>query len=68
MPYALLLLSQIKTIFNQGYNLPIIDFIKDNRDPMFFVHVIGWQNTIYAWFAKWLKNDSRWWNELYPVK
>lgn len=29
---------------------------------------IAWNNTIYAWFAKWLKNDSRWWNELYPVK
>ena len=27
---------------------------------------IGWNHTIYAWFAKWLKNDSTWWNELYP--
>ena len=27
-----------------------------------------WQNTIFAWFAKWLQNDSTWWNELYPEK
>ena len=27
---------------------------------------IGWNHTIYAWFAKWLKNDSTWWNDLYP--
>lgn len=25
----------------------------------------AWQNTIMAWFAKWLHDDPRWWNELY---
>lgn len=29
---------------------------------------IAWNHTIYAWFAKWLKNDNSWWNELYPTK
>ncbi|MDE7412375.1 MAG: prolyl oligopeptidase family serine peptidase [Muribaculaceae bacterium] len=24
-----------------------------------------WQNTIMAWFAKWLQDDPRWWNEMY---
>lgn len=24
-----------------------------------------WQNTIMAWFAKWLQDDSRWWDALY---
>ncbi|MDE5887155.1 MAG: prolyl oligopeptidase family serine peptidase [Muribaculaceae bacterium] len=24
-----------------------------------------WQNSIMAWFAKWLQDDPRWWNELY---
>ncbi|MDE6299045.1 MAG: prolyl oligopeptidase family serine peptidase, partial [Muribaculaceae bacterium] len=24
-----------------------------------------WQSTIMAWFAKWLKDDPAWWNELY---
>lgn len=27
-----------------------------------------WQNAIFAWFAKWLKNESTWWNTLFPEK
>ena len=27
---------------------------------------VKWQNTIFAWFAKWLKGQPEWWNELYP--
>lgn len=26
---------------------------------------IKWQNTIFAWFAKWLQDDSTWWNSMY---
>lgn len=27
-----------------------------------------WQNTIFAWFAKWLKGDAKWWDAIYkPV-
>ena len=29
---------------------------------------IRWQNTIFAWFAKWLQDDSTWWNTLYAPK
>ena len=29
---------------------------------------LRWQNTIYAWFAKWLKDDASWWNEIYKPK
>lgn len=30
---------------------------------------ILWQNTIFAWFAKWLKGDSAWWDAIYkPVQ
>lgn len=25
-----------------------------------------WHDTILAWFAKYLKDDSRWWNKMYP--
>lgn len=28
---------------------------------------IKWQNTIMAWFAKWLQDDPRWWDALYPA-
>ncbi len=27
-----------------------------------------WQNTIWAWFAKWLQDDSTWWDAMYPHK
>jgi len=26
---------------------------------------IKWQNTIFAWFAKYLKNDESWWKAIY---
>lgn len=27
-----------------------------------------WQNTIFAWFEKYLKDNKDWWNDLYPEK
>lgn len=41
-----------------GENHHILDYHKRQK----------WQNTIFAWFAKWLKNDSTWWDALYPKK
>lgn len=29
---------------------------------------LPWHNTIMAWFAKWLQDDSRWWDDLYPER
>lgn len=29
---------------------------------------LKWQDTIFAWFAKYLKDDPTWWNHLYPEK
>ena len=29
---------------------------------------IDWNKTIYAWFAKWLKNQPEWWQALYPER
>lgn len=28
---------------------------------------IKWQDTIFAWFSRYLKDDPSWWNELYPA-
>ena len=39
----------------EGQDHHIIDFEKR----------IKWQNTIFAWFAKWLQNDDSWWKEMY---
>lgn len=27
-----------------------------------------WQNSIMAWFARWLQDSPAWWNELYPER
>jgi dipeptidyl aminopeptidase/acylaminoacyl peptidase len=29
---------------------------------------IGWSNTKLAWFDKWLKDQPRWWDDLYPER
>lgn len=46
---------EVEFITVQGENHVISNFDKK----------ILWQNTIMAWFAKYLQDDPRWWNELY---
>ena len=29
---------------------------------------LRWQNTIWAWFARWLQDDPTWWEAMYPEK
>jgi len=56
---ALKLLNKpVEFIQVEGENHAIYDY--DKR--------IAWNNAIYAWFAKWLKNDARWWDSMYPEK
>ena len=53
---ALRLLGRdVEFITVDGQNHVITDFNKK----------LIWQDTIMAWFAKYLQNDPRWWNELY---
>ena len=39
----------------EGENHHILDYEKR----------VKWQNTIFAWFAKYLKDDASWWNSMY---
>jgi len=41
-----------------GQNHHIIDFEKRRK----------WQETIFAWFARYLQDDPTWWDALYPAK
>lgn len=46
-----------------------VEFIQvkgENHGIRDFKRKIEWNNSIYAWFAKWLQDDSSWWNSLYP--
>ncbi len=47
---------EVEFVTVKGENHGITDFEKR----------LKWNNTIYAWFAKWLKEDSSWWDSLYP--
>lgn len=45
-----------------------VEFIKvmgENHAIYDYDKRIAWNNAIYAWFAKWLKDDSRWWDSMY---
>ncbi len=56
---ALRLLGRdVEFITVEGENHIISDFDKK----------LIWQDTIMAWFARYLQNDSKWWNELYGDK
>ena len=39
-----------------------------NHQIMHYSKRQKWQNTIFAWFAKWLQGDDTWWNTLYSPK
>jgi dipeptidyl aminopeptidase/acylaminoacyl peptidase len=56
---ALKLLGRpVKLVEVKGQNHHIIDYNKR----------ILWQKTIFAWMAKYLKDQPQWWNEMYPKK
>lgn len=40
----------------------------ENHQIMDYDKRIRWNRTIYAWFAKWLKEEPEWWDALYPPK
>jgi len=50
--------SPVEFIIVEGENHGITDYKKR----------IQWTKTMQAWFAKWLKEQPEWWNELYPER
>ncbi len=50
-----LLGKEVEFIQVEGENHAIYDYNKR----------ISWNHAIYAWFAKWLKEDSRWWDSMF---
>ncbi len=47
------------------------DFVEvkgQNHHILDYKERILWQKTIFAWFAKYLKNQPEWWNAMYPPK
>lgn len=50
-----LLNREVEFITVEGANHIVVEFAKRKE----------WHATIMAWFEKWLKDDPRWWNEIY---
>lgn len=48
-----------------GRDVELITVEDENHVISNFDRKLVWQNTIMAWFAKWLQDDPRWWNSLY---
>ena len=53
-----LLGREVALVEVEGENHHILDYAKREK----------WLATQMAWFARWLKGDSTWWNALYPKK
>jgi dipeptidyl aminopeptidase/acylaminoacyl peptidase len=48
-----------------------VEFIRvkgENHGIATYNRRLEWNYSIYAWFAKWLKDDSSWWDSMYPEK
>lgn len=51
-----------------GRDVEFITVQDENHVISNFDNKLVWQNTIMAWFAKWLQDDPRWWDSLYGNK
>lgn len=49
-----------------GREVAFVQVDGENHGIVGYNKRIKWQNTIYAWFAKWLKDEPEWWEALYP--
>ncbi|MCC8146731.1 MAG: prolyl oligopeptidase family serine peptidase [Bacteroidales bacterium] len=77
----LLLHGTVDTNVPIGESIQMYNALKILGKPVEFIQVEGenhgianykrrieWNKTIYAWFAKWLKEQPEWWESLYPER
>lgn len=51
-----------------GKEVTLVEFDGQDHQILEYNARIKWQNTIFAWFDKWLKDQPEWWSELYPER
>lgn len=51
-----------------GKETALIAVTDQNHHILDYQKRLDWQDTIWAWFAKWLQDDPSWWDALYPPK
>ena len=51
-----------------GKSVEFIQVTGENHAIYDYEKRVAWNNAIYAWFAKWLKDDKRWWDSMFSNK
>ncbi len=51
-----------------GKTVEFIEIEGENHVISAYKKRLEWHDTIFAWFAKWLKNEPEWWTDLYEKK
>ncbi len=51
-----------------GRPTALVQVTGEDHHIMNYSKRLKWQDTIFAWFAKYLKDDSSWWDAMYPEK
>lgn len=51
-----------------GKTVEFIEVDGENHGVADYKKRLEWQNTIFAWFAKWLKDEPEWWEAMYPER
>ena len=51
-----------------GKEVQLVTVEGENHGVSNYKKRIEWNKTIYAWFAKWLKDQPEWWEALYPER
>ncbi len=77
----LLLHGTVDTNVPIGESIQLFNALKVLGKPVEFITVEGenhfvadyskrvlWQNSIMAWFARWLQDSPEWWNDMYPER
>ena len=51
-----------------GKTVEFVQVDGENHGVADYKKRLEWQNTIFAWFAKYLKDEPQWWDALYPER
>lgn len=50
-----------------GKTVEFVQVEGENHGIVEYNKRIGWQNSIFAWFAKWLRDEPEWWDKQFPA-
>lgn len=51
-----------------GKTVEFVEVDGENHGVADYKKRLEWQNTIFAWFAKWLQDEPEWWEAMYPER